>query len=495
MELNLSVNDPEVVAYLTKNNSLDMLQRARLALRIGVLALSNAEGAMDVEAMRNEGAHVIGEVRAVLTAHATQVATTTSQELARYLDPSTGALEASIAKLRAGSIAHIDLLNGAVMAHVGESGTVAKTLLRYIGEGSPLLRMLDPGQESGLRARIEKLLQDGIQAQRTAVLSEFSLDRPDSALSRLLREVSESNTQLTTELSLDKNDSALSRLVQRVDAAAAKSVAELTLDNEASALTRLRLTLEGRITELGRSQQDFQTSVLEMLVRFDEKKRVGATGTQHGQVFEFALLTQLEAMAENAGELFDATGNTTGLVRNCKVGDAVITIGPDRLGAGQKIVYEAKEDQSYGDTKALAEIDVGMKNRDARVGVFVFSKRTAPEGMKPLRRIGDCVLVVWDQDDDRSLVYLEAAHALATALIAKAAREKDAVDFDFSKVDTEIAEIEKMVERVANIGKKCETIRSAANSIEEEVRITSEKIGGSVRRLRTQVASLKDELA
>jgi len=230
MNLNLTIDDPQVLHYLQQAGPDRVEERAYAALRCGVIALGSVRGQVDAEKIRNEGERIIEGTQALLQAHAAQVEQATSSELARYLDPKTGALEASIAKLREGSVAHIDILNGAVMAQVGSSGVMAQTLLRYIGEGSPLLRLLDPGQENGLRARIEKMLQDGVEAQRTAVLAEFSLDRKDSALSRLLLELETSNVRLTEELSLDKDDSALARLVSRVEAAAAKSTAELTRD-------------------------------------------------------------------------------------------------------------------------------------------------------------------------------------------------------------------------------------------------------------------------
>jgi hypothetical protein len=47
---------------------------------------------------------------------------------------------------------------------------------------------------------------------------------------------------------------------------------------------------------------------------------------------------------------------------------------------------------------------------------------------------------------------------------------------------------------VAAIREKCESIRRAATAIEEEARITSEKIGTSTSRMVAQVASLKSEL-
>ena len=490
MELHLTIGDPQVADYVSKDGPERVNERAGVALRVGVIALSSVRGEIDAETVRREGERVIEGARALLEAHAAQVAAATSGELARYLDPKTGVLEASIAKLREGSTAHIDILNGAVQAQVGETGMMARTLMRYIGEGSPLLRMLDPGQENGLRGRIEKMLQDAVQAQRTAVLAEFSLDRPDSALSRLLRELGTNNAQLTEELSLDKEDSALSRLVTRVEAAAAKSTQELTLDNEGSALNRLRSTLEEKISALATSQSEFHGRVLEMLTRFDERAKVSATGTQHGFSFEFEVLNRTADMAEVAGDLFEATGTTTGVVRNCKVGDGVVTLGPDKFGAGKRIVIEAKEDKSYTDNSARTEIELAMKNREAEVGIFVFSKRTASTA-STFRRFGNAVLVVWDQDDRATDIFLTAAYSLATALITRAAKEKDEVEFDFTKIDTETTDIEKQAQRVAAVRDKCESIRRAANAIEEETRIASEKLLGDLGRLRAQVDSLR----
>jgi len=488
MNLHIDVTDPEVIQYLSRG---DAVPRATLALRIGVLALSNAEGQMDAETIRNEGARIIEGVTSLLKAHAAEMGNITGAELARYLHPQTGAFQQGIERLVAREGLVVRDLESALAAHVGESGTVAKTLMRFIGDGSPLLRMLDPGQENGLRGRIEKMLQDAVQAQRNAVLAEFSLDKPDSALSRLLRELGDNNSKLTEELSLDKEDSALARLVTRVEAAAAKSTSELTLDNEGSALNRLRATLIESIASLARSQEGFQERVLETLARFDERERTKATGTQHGFAFEFDMCMRLEVMADGANDLFDATGSTTGVVRNCKVGDAVITVGPEKFGSGKKIVFEAKEDQSYNDTKALAEIELGAKNREAEVGVFVFSSKTAPAGTPPFRRFGNFVLVVWDREDRGSDVYLTAAYALATALITRAAREKDEVEFDFTKIDTEIAEIEKQIVRVVAIREKCESIRRAATAIEDETRIASDKLTSSLAKTKQQVDALR----
>ena len=77
-------------------------------------------------------------------------------------------------------------------------------------------------------------------AQREKIVGEFSLDRQDSALARLLTELrthhgrvagdlKDSMTSIVSEFSLDKGDSALSRLINRVEAAQRQISAELPL--------------------------------------------------------------------------------------------------------------------------------------------------------------------------------------------------------------------------------------------------------------------------
>lgn len=60
----------------------------------------------------------------------------------------------------------------------------------------------------------------------------------------------------------------------------------------------------------------------------------------------------------------------------------------------------------------------------ARVfGIFVFSKKTAPECVPPLKRVGKDVLAVWDVGDPSTDLVLEAAMTIAKALCVVEARK------------------------------------------------------------------------
>ena len=115
---------------------------------------------------------------------------------------------------------HLDSL---LSRHLGsETSTLAQTLAAHIGAQSPLLRMLSPEQKSGLLARLEELVKSSLEDQRVRMLGEFDLNRPESALSRLVLSISRGqgsleenfrNTigKLASEWSLDNENSSVAR--------------------------------------------------------------------------------------------------------------------------------------------------------------------------------------------------------------------------------------------------------------------------------------------
>lgn len=498
LELSLLLDDPEVVEFLVEYDEDDRRQQASLALRIGVLALHQARGAIDVQAVRREGERLVADVREVLTGHASQVSQTVGKELAAYLDPNTGVLPQRLQHLVAedGELARV--VKGLV---AGDDSAVAKTLAAHVGESSPLFRKLDPAQRDGLLATLEATIEEALQAQHKRIASEFTLDDPESALSRLVRELTTKQgelqqglsgdvDQLRRLLSLDEDDSALSRLVRKVEQAQTGIVQQFSLDSETSALSRLKKELGLTLAAMQKDQAEFQGQVLELLGRLDERRQLERKSTLHGHRFEEALGVRVRALADGAGDLFESTGNGTGRIRHCKKGDHVVTLGPERVGAGRRVVFEAKEDASYNDARALAEIELCRKNRDADVGVFVFSRASFPDA-KAFRRFGSHLLVVWDSEDPHSDVVLECAYSVALALLAAAATDEVDVDVDMEVIDAAILAVEKQAERMQKIRSKCDSIRSAAGWIDDEARKIADNLHREATRLQEQATSLR----
>jgi hypothetical protein len=263
--------------------------------------------------------------------------------------------------------------------------------------------------------------------------------------------------------------------VHRVERAQSQITEAFTLDSESSPLARLRKELMGNAAQMSESFAEFQKKMEVEIAKWNATRNANAKTTAHGNEFEAALLRWLERRAHESGDLFEEVGSTTGLVKNCKVGDAVVELGPEHRAAGARIAIEAKEDASYRLPKAREEIESARKNRGAEVGLFVLSSRTTPDGWERFRVIGSDLFISWDVDDPASDVFLEAALAVARAHCTRA-RQGAQSENDFDAFDRSIRAVEKQVDGL-------EEILTSAGTIE-----------GGVARIRKRAELLKDNL-
>ena len=141
-------------------------------------------------------------------------------------------------------------------------------------------------------------------ARTDAIAGEFSLDRSDSALSRLVRELKERHgdlernlgergTSVVGEFSLDNKDSALSRLVGRVEQAQGQISAQFSLDNPESGLTRIVQRLERFEAAHGERSRELELRVTTLLERLVTRREESRRSTIHGNEFEQSLGHQL----------------------------------------------------------------------------------------------------------------------------------------------------------------------------------------------------------
>jgi hypothetical protein len=487
----LHVRDPELALELAA--FADPREReavALAALRIGWLALRTARGQVDAQAVRGEVERMLAELRSGLDAHRSHLQEQLGRALREYFDPDGGRFEERVRRLVHDDGELATVIRGQV---AGSDSALARTLAQHVGEGSALLRALDPANAEGVVAGVTRLVDEALGAQREAILGQFSLDNRDGALARLVGELTQSHGRLSEalslridavvkEFSLDADDSALSRLVQRVERAQQQINAEFTLDSETSALARLRrewLSIAERQTEqLGELQKKMEVELAKLTTARERDART----TAHGTAFEEGLLRWLEQRALAQGDVFAAVGATTGAIKHCKVGDALVELGPDHRAAGARIVVEAKEDASYGFAKARAELDEARRNRSASAGVFVHSARSAPEGFPFFHATGEDVFVVWDLDDPASDVRLEAALAVARALATRA-RGARTTQVDFEAVERAIRDVEKQLEGIAVIETSAGTIAGGVAKIQERVRILRKNLTAAVATL------------
>jgi hypothetical protein len=501
-ELVLEVRDREVRKDLEDRPAGATRQAYALdALKIGVLALRQAQTRVDVDQIRTEGSRLVEQVRAALDRHQQDVDRNISEGLKEYFDPQSGRFNERVNRL----IDKDGELEQLLRRQVGREGsTLTETLGVHLAPESPLMKALDAESPSGFLAGLRGAVNESLGAQEQRVLREFSLDNKEGALSRLVEELTErhgevrqalvnSIGEVTAEFSLDREDSALSRLVGRVDRAQKLISSEFSLDTEGSALARMRGELIGVIEQLRQKNDDFQRDVLEQLTTIAANRRHEQGSTLHGRVFEEALRDEIGRERQPCGDVVEHTGSTTGRIKNCKKGDVVVRLGPDHVASGGQIVFEAKESQGYSLKAALDEIELARQNRDAGIGVFVFSSRTAPADLSPVKRYGQNVVVTWHPEEPESRAHLLAGLAIAEALVVRAA-ESGASEADVEAIDTAILAIEKQCRGFGEITKWAETAKSSAEKILSRAGSMDGALKKEIDALRARVSEVKTHL-
>ncbi len=349
------------------------------------------------------------------------------------------------------------------------------------GLSGELSRYLDP-KKGALPDRLQRLVGKDGELER---LFARHLDGDDSVLARRLSEI------VRREFSLDHEGSVLSRVVKTMDGGHETIVREFDLNREDSALSRIRREMTAEIDRIVEQNSAFQKDVAAALGRLEARREERARSPRHGVEFEAAVGDLLLADAQRRGDVHESVGATPGAIRGQKVGDHVVTLGPESPAAGARVVVEAKEEKRFDLRAALSEIETARKNREAQIGVFVFSSKTAPPGLDPFARYGADIVVVWDADDPETDVRLQAAMSVARALAVKA-RTTSAAEIDsLGKIEAAMRGVEREIQRSEEVRKTAETIRAGAERIVDQTRVGLQQLRAQVESLDVALAALR----
>ena len=531
LALELIVTDPEVCAELASREAGNEREcYALAALRIGVQAMRQANGAIDAASVREEGTHLVQSIREVLVDHASRCTGDIAGSLKSYFDPESGQLVQRLDRLVKKDGEIDDLLR----QHLGnDSSTVAQTLASHIGEQSPLLKMLSPDQANGLLASLRDVIQLALRTQREQIVGHFSLDDKSSALSRLLTAVTDANGQLRKDLaedvgevrnefSLDNEEGALARLVKRVESAQETISDQFSQDNEDSAMSRMARLLEtvngtvkGSLTlddedsplsllrrqllevigQIEKSNHAFQTELRETVATLKARKKEKARSTRRGDDFQEAVGLFLDHDSRSRGDICKDTTNSVGRLPRRKTGDFVLTMGPESIARGGRITIEAKEEQGYDVPKALAELEEARNNRDASIGLFVLSQQVAPEDMEPLSRYGNDIVIVWDAEDPLTDVIRHSALSLARGLATRLSVESQEMAAELTELDDAMQRIAKDASGLSEIIKWSTTVEGHGNKIRTKAERLQQDLVNQVERLDEHLGRLRTEPA
>jgi hypothetical protein len=506
MYVHLAISDPEVILaaseYPEGRARTDFIQTA---LKIGVLSLRAARGVVDGDAIRKEGDALLSQLNERLNGWRTNMEQNLTSSLSHYFDPKQGMFAERVERLVRDDGDLASVMKGQV---VTAQISLTNLFQQFVGENSQLFQMMDPSGDNKLLQTMERTIDGVIQTQNASILQQFSLDEPGSALSRLVRELTTKHGDLNTalsnrmsevvaEFSLDKPDSALSRLVGRVETAQSSLTKEFSLDNETSAISRLRTEMQKHHAEQMQSANQFMERLNNLVTSMQVRKDEAAKSTRHGLEFEAAVGVAIKALVSDAGDVVQDAGSTTGLINHCKVGDFVVTLGPENVAAGAKIVVEAKESAAYDLSKSLEEADIARRNRGAGVCVFVHSEKTAQNAIPEFARYGHDIVVRWDVDQQTSDLWLKAALMVARMMSVRAAKHDKSEAASFQIVDRAIESIRKQVGGFDDIVTAATTSGNATKKIIERATIMKAEIESKITSLGEQVTKLKsaaDEL-
>jgi len=500
LRIDLFVCDTDVLAALQSQPDQAATESLALAaLKVGVLAIRQASGAIDSRTIQKEADDLLANLKAAMNEQASLVRNTLHQ----YFDPSNGQFNQRIERLvgRDGDLEKVIEAN-----LTGEHSTLHQILRNNLGENSPLLQRFSPDERTGIIAAIREKLQASLDQHAKAVVEQFSLDKPDSAISRMLQTITEKNGSLREhlagdlgkvrdEFSLDKENSAINRLMGQISSANNKIKDEFSLNNTDSALSRLSRLLESTkgsindnlsmdrkdsplsrlrdeltalIEKMEKGQNEFQKNVGEAISAMNARRQESMRSAAHGQKFEAQLGEYLNNLVSGLGDHLEHVGGKAGKLPRCKVGDHVITLADTSASPGCKIVLEAKEDKSYSLTSAFDEIETARQNRDAEAGIFVFSAKTAPVGMQPIERKDRDIVVRWDSDDITTDIVLRTAVLVSRFLVVQRKREENANKVEFQKMVKSVEALERGVRHIDAIIRSGNTIKNSSDSILKE---------------------------
>ena len=377
----------------------------------------------------------------------------------------------------------------------GPNSDLSIRLRELIGKDSHIARMFEPGQKNNILDVLKTIVSEELKKQEDIVLSQFSLDNNNSALTRLIKELKNQQQIILSEFSLDNDNSSLKRFFKEIKEEnecnlknMSKEIndisSQFSLDKQDSIINRLIDQLNDKLNKHHEANLTFQEKLQIKLANIEmlEKNKLQPS-ISRGFDFEKSVIKKLKEYGSNEDIHID-TSTTVGNIPNCKVGDMVIECGPESKTPGARIVIEAKDRADVSFSDARYEIEKARKNRNASIGIFIFSasQDKIPSGYpndEIFHRYGSDIFIIWDNKNSiTSDIALKAAYTTAKALVIRNFLiEKDdnkdncITNKDISNMEKNILTIEKKLNSLEDITKCSSSILKNANKIAEKCRI------------------------
>lgn len=287
-----------------------------------------------------------------------------------------------------------------------DEGRLSRLIQAHVGPDSDFGKSLNPDNKKGVVAVLEARVQELVEAKLDEVLKEFSLDEDGSAMSRLQKLLSESFTKINRAMG--------------------------HLEGEEKEARR------GHVKGMKFEKELYDHHFADMCLGLDDEPAFVA--------------------------------RTPGQVDDCKTGDFVSSLGDTTGAPGVNLTVEVKDGAGIKLKDARNELQEAKVNRNAGIGVFVWSQGNEPTEVGDFRRIGDDFYVTVNREDLRDgkpLVYLEAAYKIARAMAVATVRSESEDGVDLAKIQSHVESIGTWSEKIADMATKAKTIKRNGRIVEE----------------------------
>jgi hypothetical protein len=410
-ELTIVIDDDNVINYL-KGFSEDLWpQKVMEALKVGVIAIQSASPTLDTTVVNEK----FNDIQNHITLDLVEFKSNFECKLREYFDTETGQVDRKLSDF----FGENGQLNTFFEQYFGsETGKVLQLLKDQVGKDSEFAKKIDPTNKDSIISQIQTTVEQIVTTKIQQIADEFTLDKEDSALTRLKKGIMEEIILLKTNFDQFK--------------------AELST----------ALNTQSLISEI------------------KDKSAI------KGHDFEAVLMEHLSVLSRDLEDDLEPVGSKPGKMGHSKKGDFIITLGLSSGAPNKKIVLEAKKDETYTKDfqKCKDELLSAKENRDAQIGIFVFAKGYQPEQVGDFFRVGNDFYVIVDEDDlenGKVPIYLDASIKIARMLLIVEERQTKGPSFDMEKIKQNLDGLLIDIEKIQDISDTANKITKNAQSIQK----------------------------
>ncbi len=418
LSVTLTLQDHDVVKYLSKYEGKRREEKALEALKIGVVAILSASPSLDTKIVEEK----FNELDSKLREYAESFKKELGDDLRKYFEKEKGDIPATLNSF----FGERGLLAEALKDYFDKkTGRISLLLQEELGPGSSFFKSLDPENKESVISRIEALVSQKLSETAQGVIGQFSLDKDDSGMSRIKK------------------------------------------------------LIEDKVGEIKSTNEDFFSELRQHLNIQKAVADEAEKGTQKGRDFETALYERVAILGQ---QLQDVTENVTGVIGEIprsKVGDYIVILGETSGAPGRRIVIEAKMGQSYRMKDAMTELQEAKENRKADCGIFVFAKGYEPIEMGDFKIDGNDFYCAVDEATligGGALLFFESAYKISRVQIVTRARKELSGGVNLIKIRDNVAFMIKQTELMAELITKAKTIKNHGESIEDTLKSIKENL-------------------